>query len=292
MDTPAINSRAKASHSRAPKIQLERKKFKQIVSGEAASGTDPEKRSMPTKALHLMFDDNTQDEQDSGGGSRSLSEVAYEQLLDMLLSGELVSGSVLQERRLAEALNISRTPVREALTQLESEGLVTRGAGRLMTVRRISVQAYIEILQVRKLLEGEAAAAAAGRVPKAKADAIRKAIRTLLAKGSPTPNEHWAVDDLLHSTIAEAAENRLMADIIRDLRRRTHIFNTRRIPGRLKPGAQEHLAILEAVVAGDAVKARTLMMNHIDNARIAILNQLVSMGGGDGKRTSPSRSSY
>jgi DNA-binding GntR family transcriptional regulator len=289
MDAPAINSRTKASHSRTPKIQLERKKFKQTVSGEAASGTDPEKRSM-AKALHLMFDDGAQDEQDSG--SRSLSEVAYEQLLDMLLSGDLIAGSVLQERRLAEALNISRTPVREALTQLEAEGLVTRGAGRLMTVRRISVQAYIEILQVRKLLEGEAAAAAAGRIPKAKADAIRKAIRALLAKGNPTPNEHWAVDDLLHSTIAEAAENKLMADIIRDLRRRTHIFNTKRIPGRLKPGAQEHLAILEAVVAGDATKARTLMMNHIDNARMAILNQLVSMGGGDGRKTPPSRSGY
>src|SRR5688572_27585695 len=105
---------------------------------------------MASRALDVPLEDDAP--VDSAGTDRSLSEVAYERLLDMLLSGQLVAGSVLQERRLAEALNISRTPIREALSHLEAEGLVTREVGRLMTVRRISVQSYIEILQVRKLL--------------------------------------------------------------------------------------------------------------------------------------------
>jgi DNA-binding GntR family transcriptional regulator len=242
---------------------------------------------MANEALQVFFDDEGNDKQEA---SRSLSDVAYEKLLDMLLSGKLVAGSVLQERRLAEALNISRTPVREALGQLEAEGLVARGAGHLMTVSRISVQNYIEILHVRKLLEGDAAAAAAGRIAKTKADAIRKAIKNLMAKSNPSPTEHWAVDDLFHGSIAEASGNRLMVGIIRDLRRRTHIFNTRRIPSRLKPGAQEHLAILDAVMSGNADKARVLMQEHIDNARMAILNQLVSIGGDQPKASAkPSR---
>src|SRR5690554_6650393 len=104
---------------------------------------------------------------------RSLSEVAYDKLLDMLLSGELPAGTVLQERRPAAALNISRTPIRKTLNYLEGEGLVSRDVGRLMTVSRITVQNYIEILHVRKLLEAEAARLAAGHVDKEKAESIR-----------------------------------------------------------------------------------------------------------------------
>jgi DNA-binding GntR family transcriptional regulator len=66
--------------------------------------------------------------------------------------------------------------------------------------------------------------------------------------------------------------------MIRDLRRRTHIFNTRRIPSRLKPGSLEHLALIDAVVIGDADKARELMTDHINNVRLAIVDQLVNRG--------------
>lgn len=230
---------------------------------------------MANGALGVPFIDTAN--ADSSG--RSLSETAYEKVLDMLLSGELVAGSVLQERRLAEALNISRTPLREALSHLESEGLVTRDVGRLMTVRRISVQSYIEILHVRKLLETEAAGLAAGRIDKSTAEHIRGEIWKLMEISEPTATQHWAVDDLIHSTIADASENELLAAMIRDLRRRTHIFNTRRIPSRLKPGSLEHLALIDAVVIGDAAKARELMTEHINNVRLAIVDQLMSRGG-------------
>lgn len=212
------------------------------------------------------------------GGNRSLSELAYEKLLDMLLSGELAAGVVLQERKLADSLNISRTPVREALNHLEAEGLVSRDVGRLMTVSRISVQNYIEILQVRKLLETEAAGLAAGYIEQTTAENIRNEIRKLMDTPNPTAAHHWAVDDLVHSTIAEAAGNKLLSDMIRDLRRRTHLFNTRRIPSRLKPGGNEHLALIDAILIGDAAKARALMTEHLDNVRLAIIDQLMTRG--------------
>src|ERR1700712_1859690 len=93
--------------------------------------------------------------------TKNLGESAYERLLDMLLSGELVGATTLQERRLAEILNISRTPVREALGRLEAEGLITRHGGRLMTVFNVSPHQFIEVFDVRKLLEVEAAGLAA-----------------------------------------------------------------------------------------------------------------------------------
>jgi DNA-binding GntR family transcriptional regulator len=212
----------------------------------------------------------------SGASARSLSERAYERLLDMLLSGELPAGTILQERRLAVALKISRTPIREALGRLEAEGLVSRQLGRLMTVQ-ISVQAYIEILNVRKLLEVEAAGLAASRkIDKTSAENVRAAIWALMETPSPTPAQHWAVDDMVHGVICRAGDNALLASMLRDLRRRTHVFNTRRIPSRLRPGCLEHLAIIDAVAAGDAAKARALMAEHIDNVKEAIVEQLAS----------------
>ena len=211
------------------------------------------------------------------GVPRSLGESAYERLLDMLLSGDLVGGTTLQERRLAEILNISRTPVREALGRLESEGLITRHAGRLMTVFKVSAQEFIEVFDVRKLLEVEAAGLAAEeKIDKATVERTREALLALLDNAAPTAAEHWAVDDLVHGAIAEAAQNSLLASTIRDLRRRTHIFNTRRIPQRLRPGTLEHLAMLDAIAAGDKARSQRLMAEHLENAKDAVVAQLVS----------------
>ncbi|WP_428374302.1 GntR family transcriptional regulator [Lichenicoccus sp.] len=211
---------------------------------------------------------------------KDLGDIAYERLLDMLLSGELEGGTILQERRLAEILNISRTPVREALGRLEAEGLITRHGGRLMTVFKVSPKEFIEVFDVRKLLEVEAAGRAADeRIDKALAEHIRATLLGLLDATAPTAAEHWAVDDLVHGAIAEAAQNLLLATMIRDLRRRTHIFNTRRIPRRLRPGTLEHLAMIDAVTIGDRLRAQMLMAEHLENAKQAVVASLISGRG-------------
>jgi len=215
--------------------------------------------------------------------SKNLGDTAYERLLDMLLSGELVGGTTLQERRLAEILSISRTPVREALGRLESEGLITRHGGRLMTVFNVSPHQFIEVFDVRKLLEIEAAGLAAEmRLDKGLVDHIRGILLQLLDAEEPTAAEHWAVDDLVHGAIAEASQNDLLATMIRDLRRRTHIFNTRRIPQRLRPGTLEHLAMIDAVALGDKARSQSLMAEHLEHAKQAVVAQLVSGRGKGG----------
>ena len=211
----------------------------------------------------------------SNGG---LSDWAYERILDLVLEGKLGAGAVLQERRLAEALKISRTPVREALSRLEAEGLVRRQVGRLMTVTEITVQQYINVLNVRKILETEAAGLAAGQLNAAAVEKMKTAVNSLTKKDNPTVSAHWAVDDLIHSTIAAAAGNPCLETTIRDLRRRTRIFNTHRIPSRLRPGAAEHLALIDAVASGDQSQAREMMAKHIENAKLAIINQLTTTG--------------
>ena len=202
----------------------------------------------------------------------SLSEAAYNQILELMLAGHLPAGAVLQERRLAEMMSISRTPVREALARLEVESLVSRRNGRMLFVADVSVESYISLLDMRRILEMETAARATGRFDPAVARNIADAIADLVDLPQITPAQHWAVDDLVHSSIAEAAGNPMVATSIRDLRRRTHIFNTARIPHRLVVGAGEHMALVDAVMGNDPELSRRLMAEHIDNVRDAIIN--------------------
>jgi DNA-binding GntR family transcriptional regulator len=203
----------------------------------------------------------------------NLAAQTYERLLEMLLGGDLGPGSILQERRLAAALKVSRTPLREAMNRLEAKGLVTRHAGRFITVAIPDVRSVAEVFNVRRILEAETTRNAAGRLSPTRADALRGRLWDMLASGTPTPAQSWAVDNDVHAAIAEAAQNAFAAELIEDLRRRTHIYNAHGIPERLRPSVLEHLALIDAVVAGDADRAAELMTTHLDNAKVAALSQ-------------------
>lgn len=208
------------------------------------------------------------------GDRPNLTEQVYEQLIDILIRGELRPGDVLVERKMATRLNASRTPIREALGRLEAEGLVYKQPSRGVTVSPFSTEAFVELLNVRQLLEAEAARLAAGRIPPETIEAIRQALNALAEKARPGLDEIWEVDDLLHGTIADAAGNRLLASMIRDLRRRTHVFNAYRNPTVPKFSAEENLSLLDAIASGDQDKAERAMRDHIESVRLAIIDRL------------------
>jgi DNA-binding GntR family transcriptional regulator len=203
-----------------------------------------------------------------------LTEQVYEQLIEILIRGDLRPGDVIVERRMAEKLNASRTPIREALGRLEAEGLVYKQAGRGVTVSPFSTEAFVELLSVRQLLESEAARLAAGRIPKQRIEEIRSSLQRLGEKMEPSLSEIWEVDDMLHGEIADAAGNPLLAGMIRDLRRRTHVFNAYRNPSRYKFGVEENAVLLDAIATGDQQKARQAMADHIDAVKLAIIDRL------------------
>lgn len=204
----------------------------------------------------------------------NLTEQVYEQLIDLLIRGELRPGDVITERRTAERLNASRTPIREALSRLESEGLVYKQPSRGVTVSPFSTEAFVEVLNVRVLLEAEAARLAAGRIPAERVQRIREELQALAAKPSPTLSEIWEVDDLLHGEIADAAGNALMASMIRDLRRRTHVFNVYRRAITPSFGIEENTYLLDAIASGDRERARQAMIKHIESVKLAIIERL------------------
>lgn len=207
----------------------------------------------------------------------NLTEQVYDQLIQILISGELRPGDVIVERRMAERLNASRTPIREALGRLEAERLVYKQANRGVTVSPFSTEALIEILNVRQLLESEAARLAAGRLPKARCAEIRTAMQALADKEDATLADIWDVDDRLHGEIADASGNQLLAGMIRDLRRRTHVLNAYRNPTESTFDLTENTKLLEAVEGGDSEQARAAMEGHINNVKIAIINRLTGI---------------
>ncbi|AJE47583.1 GntR family transcriptional regulator [Celeribacter indicus] len=206
-----------------------------------------------------------------------LSDFAYNRLLDLMLAGELKPGSALQERKIAQMLEISRTPVREALFRLEAEALIVRRPERQLVVADIGLENYVRLLDLRRILEVEAAGRATGHVSAEKAAEVEQAIDALLGANHVTSAQHWAVDDLVHQSIAEAAGNPVLAQSILDLRRRTHIFNTSRISHRLEPGGTEHRALIRATAGTDAALSRRLMGEHLDNVRDAIVDYLLGI---------------
>ena len=204
----------------------------------------------------------------------NLTEQVYEQLIDILIRGELQPGDVIVDRRMAERLNASRTPVREALGRLEAEGLVYKQPSRGVTVSPFSTEAFVELLNVRRLLESEAARLAAGRIPEEKMDAIRAALEALGKQAKPSLSDIWDVDDMLHGAVADAAGNTLLAGMIRDLRRRTHVFNAYRNPVSPKFGVEENTSLLDAIASGDQQRAHDAMAEHIESVRVAIIDRL------------------
>lgn len=206
---------------------------------------------------------------------RNLTENTVQRLREMILSGELPAGTHLQERSFAERLGVSRTPIRAAISQLITEGLVTRETRGAPTVSRISVSEVVEILHVRRLLECEAARQAATvNSPAGEWLAFKEKIHNYLEGQRPDRVEHADFDFEFHMHIARTAGSKLLMEMIKGLKMKTRIFDQGEIPERFEPGAREHLAIIDAILARDPAAAEAAMRRHIENVREAILGHI------------------
>jgi DNA-binding GntR family transcriptional regulator len=223
---------------------------------------------MPPTKFHETDDPRT---------SRSSVDLTYEAIMDMVVGGEFRPGDIVQERRLALRLGVSRTPVREALSRLEGERIFERRDDGVLAVRRMTVEGLMEVLHVRRLLEADAAARAAGKIPLDRIVALEVRIATLLAGGDPSAPDHAKINSDLHEMIAEHCGNALMVQMLATLRRSTGMFSMKRIPSRFGPASQEHMAILDALRRGDSEAAAEATRAHVDAARQSIIDKLTSI---------------
>lgn len=204
---------------------------------------------------------------------KRLALQAYERILELIQGAELKPGELINERRMAETLSMSRTPVRDALLILEGEGLLIR-QGRVLQVKQLRLEDFMDALQVRLLLEPAVARLAAGRVSQEDIAAIRSQLEDLLASNAADRAKVRDVDELLHGKISDAADNPQLSQIILTLRRQTQMFDLRSIPERLEDTCNEHIAILDAVASGDGEAAAAAMTAHLDGVRDSIIKRL------------------
>lgn len=222
----------------------------------------------------MQMSDMAGDSMASDGMISTLGNSTYKRLREMIFSGALAAGEALQEKRLAERLGVSRTPVREAITRLMSEGLVQRNGGVTPVVRKLSVKDFIEILHVRRMLEVEAAGLAAEVGGSDELRQIGARIAAFRDGEIPSHESHVLVDDSLHATVANLAGSRVLAELINDLRQKTKIFDMGQLPERFAPGIAEHLEIVDAITDRDVLRAQIAMRTHIDNVRASVIGHL------------------
>ncbi len=203
----------------------------------------------------------------------ALYQEVAERLRQRIFSHELPPGTWVDEQALADHYGISRTPMREALKVLASEGLVTLKPRKGCYVTEISDRDLDEIFTIMALLEGQCAHEAA-----IKADASGQSrladIHTRLERAAAVGDidGFFEANQAFHRELQSLADNRWLLNVIEDLRKVIKLSRHHSLfsEGRLEQSLAEHRKILAAVKAGNAEQAEAEMRNHIRSGRVAL----------------------
>ena len=201
----------------------------------------------------------------------TLSDTAYEKMRDDITSGRIPGETVLSERALTETLGVSRTPLRVALSRLEKEGMVDRLSNGAVLVRSVSVEQLLQILHLRRQLETAAARRAAGNGPPPSLTASRDRMQALAEGAEVTFDVFWQDDGAFHRAVAEAAGLTILPAILDEQRGIARRSALTRANDSFVVQAAEHVAIADAIAAGDEEAAATRMADHFENVRARFL---------------------
>ena len=206
---------------------------------------------------------------------------AYRGLLELILGGEVDLDTPLSERKLADSLEIGRTPVREALRDLARDGILEVQPARGTFVRPLTIEDVQEIYEVRHSLEGMAARLAVERGLTLELKAYGPKFRDMIDDpGAYDPTDIYETGAEFHLEIFRSARNRQLLKIYEPLRLRFRIaFGLPRYYDHdlSCESAKEHLEILEAIEGGDGRTAKRLIRDHLSKGlevRTRIFNSL------------------
>lgn len=208
----------------------------------------------------------------------SLKEKAYAEIRRRILSGELSADAPLSEYQLATELEISRTPVREAVKRLEREGLVHSIPNRGTVVAELTVRDISEIYQVREQLEGFAARLAAETMSEESIQKLEEEIDTLNTLASEGQlNEVVASDIRLHKQIIAATQNSRLIELLGTLD--DQMYRVRALFPEstqwLEATLADHANIVNAIKAHDEHAAENAMRAHLRSAREHAIKQFL-----------------
>ncbi|OYU47372.1 MAG: GntR family transcriptional regulator [Rhizobiales bacterium PAR1] len=197
----------------------------------------------------------------------TLHDAVLNQLRDMIIDGRLAPGARINEGQVGASLGVSRTPLREAIKTLASEGLIEIIPAKGAIVRRFSESDVREILEVIKALELAAARHVCERASDGELAGIRKIHEDMKALyGRKDRLGYFKLDQETHSAIVRAAGNAVMLDAHDKLQARIKQvrYGGARTPENWAKGLAEHDAIIAALMARDAERLITILGQHLD----------------------------
>jgi GntR family transcriptional regulator, rspAB operon transcriptional repressor len=215
-----------------------------------------------------------------GGDSTSMVDGAYATLLSAIVDRRMGAGTPLSQNRLASHLGVSRTPVREALLRLERDGLVTRTSDNGFIVATITPDEVNEACDLLELLDTYVYLRAAETLDREQLDELRELADVLVESVESGDTAAWrTADQRYHQIIAEAANNRFVAEAIQQVRRRVQRFwlQEPHFDGRLRHCAQDHIAFTQAMAERDEAGLKKMVAAHTERMRRSVLQSLASV---------------
>ena len=195
---------------------------------------------------------------------RNLAQQAYARLRDAIEDGRLEPGRRLMETQISAWLQVSRTPTREAMRRLESEGLLEYGPAGGLSVALYDATAVRELYAVRESLEGAAAAMAASNADPHEVETLQAHVRVQSAL-PPDMWVHAGENKLFHESVYRAAHNRFLLKSVQALQDAMVLLGQRNfnVPGRIRSSIAEHAQIVKAIATRDPAQAEEMARRHI-----------------------------
>ena len=198
-------------------------------------------------------------------GATPQSERAYSALRDMAMTYRLRPGERLHEGDLARALGVSRTPLREAMHRLVSEGLLTARAGRGFFTRPFDVKELFDLYETRLAVESATVSLACERIDTdALADLRAYLDRSTSVRENAPLETLLAFDEGFHERVARASGNEELLRVLRNINARVHFFRWIDMAGRRHVTQSDHRALVEALAARDVSAAIGVIRPHIE----------------------------
>jgi DNA-binding GntR family transcriptional regulator len=207
----------------------------------------------------------------------SVSQQVYEKLKDRILNGDLQPGTRLYENKLAEQVGTSRGPIREALRQLEADGLVEVRTNIGTFVHKLTIDEITEIYSVRSLLEGYIVRLATEKVTclgVEKLQQIMQAATNAANEGDIKGTVRYDFD--LHRQIWEIADHQILFELLHHLEWRVRMLITLQAPlfPQLVDSIKDHALIVDAIAEGNGERASELIQEHIKQAGSMIIQSI------------------
>lgn len=201
----------------------------------------------------------------------------YQQLILGLQQAQILPGDYLREQALAKEFGVSRTPVREALRKLETEGLVNAEPRMGMRVRALDYAEVMELYEVREVHERAVARLAATKATELELSVLNQ-LQLDLESVKHDPNKMAVLNLRFHTALLQMAKNRFLSRAVETMQLTLLLLgpSTLSDPKRATTAIKEHRALIKALEKRDPDKAETIMREHLQNAQRTRIQQIQS----------------